>query len=153
MENKLEVLLENGWELRIIATTTHVTIELYCIDSDETFDTILLSNISAIPLKELIAHANNLAENIPNYYYHMIELLNTIKAKEEQTLYRIQVEDIEEVVSDKKNLDTLIDKFTRGFSCLEDVQFFIQFAEDDINRERRNQLKEQLERRERANFN
>lgn len=131
MSNLLTQLLNYDWELRITFTSENTIVGLYCFSTYTLLETTISDTILTIP--ELIDCANDLANTeLPDIYISLFSDYNRLKTEQENTLYRIQKNDIASLLVNNAFEQEVQEQFKRSFSCIESVQEFVDHAETKL---------------------
>lgn len=145
ISDQIKLLMNNGWELRLNIDTDNTTAELYCIATDTYLESIILDS-KIFSFEQVFQTVHDIAiDEIPEYYFSLLEDYEQLKQDKKNTLYRIQKEDIYTILSDKNNELAITELFEKQFSCMEEVHGFIENAEYQLFLDKRKQIKNQFE--------
>ena len=144
MSDSLVLLLNKGWEFVININCDSTLIYLYFGQTDTTVE-MTIDEIN-IPFEEILAETEEMIHNeIPDYYLALLEDSELLIAERENTLYRIQKEDVVSFISNNAHEKNVLEMFEKNFSCMEDVGYFVNHAESQLEIEKRRDMKRHFE--------
>lgn len=131
MSDLLTQLLNYDWELRVALTSEITTIGLYGISTDTLLETMIFD--TSLTLPQIFNYALELAETeLPDIFISLFSDYNRLKIEQENTLYRIQKDDVASLLVNHAFEQEVTEQFKQSFSCMESVQEFVDIAETHL---------------------
>ncbi|GGD04333.1 hypothetical protein [Enterococcus wangshanyuanii] len=144
MSDSLVLLLNGGWEFVINVNSASTLVYLYFGHTDTTVE--MLINATDIPFEEILDETDEMIRNeIPDYYLRLLKEAELLNTEQENTLYRIQKEDVVSFLSNNAHEKNVLELFEKNFSCMEDVGYFVNHAESQLELEKRRDMKRHFE--------